>query len=115
VLCLFNYSPEEVRDKGVPHTGKVIRTYESAHAIGSDGTRRHADNVIAQLTNGDEETISVNSIEYFTVGEEVPLWEYEGVWYIDKYGNMERPSPLHGVVVFVLSLITIVYWKVFRR
>lgn len=110
LLCVFNFSPEEVREKGEAFKGKVIRTIGRREQSGDE-----SENIVVKLENGNEETISVISVEPISVGEELPLWKYKGVWYVDKYDNMETPSPLPAVVVFVLSLITIIYWKVFRR
>jgi len=110
LLCVFNFSPEEVREKGEAFAGRVIRTIERREQSGDESER-----VVVELENGNEETISVISVGPITVGEELPLWKYKGVWYVDKYDNMETPSPLPAIVIFVLSLVTIVYWKVFRR
>jgi hypothetical protein len=114
MLCVFNYSPEKVRENGVSHTGEVVKVYKSDTAI-VDGKRRSTNNIVVLLGSGDERTLLVNSIEFFAVGEEIPIWEYEGGWFVDKHGNMERPSPFIAIIVFVISLVLFVYVKFFAK
>jgi len=95
----------------VAHTGEVIREYEQAHGLGSDGTRRKSLILVVQLDNGEEIKVTVNSLQKFSLGEEIPLYEHKGAWFIDKYGNMDKPSPVGGVVVLIVSLAALIYAK----
>ena len=114
VICIFHYSPEKVRNNGISHIGEVIRKYKSDTAI-VDGKRRSTNNVVILLDKGEEKTLLVNSIDFFTVGEEIPLWEYEGGWFVDKYGNMDRPNPTIAILIFIASLATVLYAKFSKK
>jgi len=110
LICIFHYFPEEVRNTGVPHTGEVIRAYKTDTAI-VDGRRQGTHNIVVLLETGDEKTILVNDFGLFRVGEEIPLWEHKGAWFVDKYGNMEKPSPIIAILVFILSSAAVLYAK----
>lgn len=114
LICIFSVSPENIRNNGVLHHGTVVKAYEQLTG-GGTSSRHQASYLEVRLEDGTQKILLVNSIEPFTVGEEIPLWEYKGDLFVDKYGNLERPDPLIAIIVFVLSVITIVYWKVFRR
>jgi hypothetical protein len=106
IVRIFHYSPRKIRKEGVSHAGEVVKIYE--RRSGGPLSSRHSVGYVDVLLENNEKVsiqVKVKSLEFFTVGEKLPIWELRGYWYVDKYGNMDRPNAIPYVLGFVCLLL----------
>jgi hypothetical protein len=118
-LMMLQAKPEEVRKNGVLLDGEVIRVSSSRMGTGSPTYRAQVKIMKdgAVVKEDHSFIISISNYNKFFAGEKVKVWEYNRIFYLDEYDNMEQADPCILILSEVLcfSIIAFIYLRRRKR
>jgi hypothetical protein len=104
--------PDDVRKNGILLNGVITRVSQTVK--GRKGNDLGGYYVHARTLKKDVVfTVTISSYRYFSVGDNVKIWKYKDVFYLDEYNNMEPINvwPLFLAEAVCSALIIYLYLR----
>ncbi len=115
-LLAIQPHPDDIREDGVLYKGIVTKVHETVtNRMGSNPGGYYVTTRVMKgkyIVKAEEVfSVGITLYDYFSVGDDVRVFKYQDIFYLDEYGNLQPPSygTLVCLEIICLGLVAYLY------